>query len=133
MTLDHPDQFFSAAGDSLCFHSDGGSDSTVPCTLDLQTVVCTVDLRTCSNFEMAPSDFPDLMFFCDEVVCVPLIPSQKKDGCSHQSLELKTAMIYMFFTSVCKLLTVTVHHVHSHTTNTHVHKGKNGKCNGFMF
>ena len=61
MTLDHPDQFFSAAGDSLCFHSDGGSDSTVPCTLDLQTVVCTVDLRTCSNFEMAPSDFPDLM------------------------------------------------------------------------
>ena len=48
--------FLSAAGDSLCFLPDCGSDSTVQCNLYLQTV----ELGTCTCFEMAPSDFPDL-------------------------------------------------------------------------
>ena len=36
------------------------SDTCVPCTLYLQTVVCTVDLGTCDCFEMVTSDFLDL-------------------------------------------------------------------------
>ena len=53
--------FLSAACDSsFCFLPDHGSDTTVPCTLYLQTVVCTVYLGACNYFEMAQSDFPDL-------------------------------------------------------------------------
>ena len=37
--------FLSAAGDSLCFLSDGSSDSTVLCTC-LQSIVWSVDLVT---------------------------------------------------------------------------------------
>ena len=40
--------------------SGRGSDTAVPCTLNLQTVVFTVDLGTWNCFEMAPVDFPDL-------------------------------------------------------------------------
>ena len=45
---------------SLRFQPDGGSDTTVTCTLYLQTVVGAVDLGTCNCFEMDPSDSPDL-------------------------------------------------------------------------
>ena len=45
--------------------------------------------------------------FCDKEVCVPIIPSQKIKSCRNH-WKLKTAMIYMFFTSVCKLWTTTV-------------------------
>ena len=57
MTLDILTRFLSAAGDSLCSLSDHGSDTTVPCTLHLETVVSTVDLGTCNCFEVALSDF----------------------------------------------------------------------------
>ena len=46
--------------------------------------------------------------FWDKEVCAPIIPSQKNKSCRNY-WKLKTAMIYMFFTNVCKLLTTTVY------------------------
>ena len=51
--------FLWAAGDSLSFFPDRGSDTTVPCLFTYS--VCTVCLGTCNCIETAPSDFPDLL------------------------------------------------------------------------
>ena len=46
---------------------------------------------------------------CDKVVCVKLIVFNTQELYTSLELDLKTALIYVFFISGCKLLTTTVH------------------------